>query len=71
MKDFEPFHSVCSFLSYMLKAPLVPQGTPIVNALFKQRAALENLFKACVGLAAESHLGLEHKAFHSCAPKSQ
>jgi myo-inositol-1-phosphate synthase len=30
------FHSVLSLLSYMLKAPLVPSGTPVINALFKQ-----------------------------------
>jgi myo-inositol-1-phosphate synthase len=34
---FEPFHPVLSYLSYLLKAPLVPSGTPIVNALFAQR----------------------------------
>jgi len=69
MADFDTFHSVCSVLSYMLKAPLVPQGAPIVNALFKQRAAMENLFRACIGLAPENHLGLEHKAFHTKAAK--
>lgn len=64
MTDYETFHSVCSILSYMLKAPLVPQGVPVVNALFKQRAALENLFRACLGMAPENHMGLEYKAFH-------
>lgn len=34
---WEGFHSVLSLLSYMLKAPLVPPGTPVVNALFAQR----------------------------------
>lgn len=65
MAEFDTFHAVCAVLSYMLKAPLVPQGAPIVNALFKQRAAMENLFRACIGLAPENHLGLEHKAFHT------
>lgn len=34
---WEGFHPVLSLLSYMLKAPLVPPGTPVVNALFAQR----------------------------------
>ncbi|KAF8115775.1 hypothetical protein N665_0025s0225 [Sinapis alba] len=29
----------------------VPPGTPVVNALSKQRAMLENILRACVGLA--------------------
>ena len=43
--DFKSFHSVLSVLSYMLKAPLTPPGTPVVNALAKQRAALTNIFR--------------------------
>lgn len=62
-KDFSKFHSVLSILSYMLKAPLTPPGTPIVNALAKQRAALSNIFRACVGLEPESDMTLEHKLF--------
>ncbi|PRP76070.1 inositol-3-phosphate synthase [Planoprotostelium fungivorum] len=60
MTDFESFHPVLSILSYLCKAPIVPQGAPIVNALFKQRANIENLLKACVGLPPDSNLGLEH-----------
>ncbi|CAM9564696.1 unnamed protein product, partial [Phaeothamnion confervicola] len=37
--EWESFHTVLSLLSYMLKAPLVPPGTPVVNALFAQRQA--------------------------------
>lgn len=48
-EDFKGFHSVLSVLSYMLKAPLTPPGTPVVNALAKQRSALVNIMKACVG----------------------
>eukprot|EP01135_Chromosphaera_perkinsii_P007821 Nk52_evm13s1020 gene=Nk52_evmTU13s1020 len=62
--DYETFHSVLSILSYLIKAPLVPSGTPVVNALFKQRCAIENLLRACIGMAPENHMGLEHKAFH-------
>ncbi|KAI9767780.1 MAG: Myo-inositol-1-phosphate synthase [Geoglossum simile] len=60
-KDYKGFHSVLSILSYMLKAPLTPPGTPVINALAKQRAALTNIFRACVGLEPESDMTLEHK----------
>lgn len=61
--DYKSFHSVLSILSYMLKAPLTPPGTPVVNALAKQRGALTNIFRACVGLEPESDMTLEHKLF--------
>ncbi|KAI2463793.1 myo-inositol-1-phosphate synthase [Annulohypoxylon bovei var. microspora] len=61
--DYKGFHSVLSILSYMLKAPLTPPGTPVVNALAKQRGALTNIFRACVGLEPESDMTLEHKLF--------
>jgi myo-inositol-1-phosphate synthase len=61
--DFGGFHSVLSILSYMLKAPLTPTGTPVINALAKQRAALTNIFRACVGLEPENDMTLEHKLF--------
>ncbi|KAH7113878.1 hypothetical protein B0J11DRAFT_142428 [Dendryphion nanum] len=57
------FHSVLSILSYMLKAPLTPTGTPVINALAKQRAALTNIFRATVGLEPENDMTLEHKLF--------
>ncbi|KAK4217160.1 putative myo-inositol-1-phosphate synthase [Rhypophila decipiens] len=60
---YQSFHSVLSVLSYMLKAPLTPPGTPVVNALAKQRAALTNIFRACIGLEPESDMTLEHKLF--------
>lgn len=44
-QEFQSFHPVLSLLSYLLKAPLVPCGTPIVNALFKQRSCIENIFR--------------------------
>nr|XP_054757855.1 inositol-3-phosphate synthase 1-A-like [Lytechinus pictus] len=43
--EYQQFHSVLSILSYLCKAPLVPSGTPLVNALFKQRACIENIFR--------------------------
>jgi len=45
------------------QAPLTPPGTPVVNALAKQRGALTNIFRACVGLQPESDMTLEHKLF--------
>jgi len=60
-KSFQNFHPILSALSYLLKAPLVPDGTPIVNSLNRQRAALENIFRACVGLPPNNHMLLEQK----------
>ncbi|KAI9838397.1 MAG: hypothetical protein M1819_005666 [Sarea resinae] len=62
-EEYKGFHSVLSILSFMLKAPLTPPGTPVVNALAKQRSALTNIFRACVGLEPESDMTLEHKLF--------
>jgi len=61
MAEWASFHPIMSILSYLIKAPLVPPGAPVVNALFKQRACIENLFRACVGLPADNHMLLEHK----------
>ncbi|KAF3536738.1 hypothetical protein F2Q69_00018645 [Brassica cretica] len=58
---FHSFHPVATLLSYLSKAPLVPPGTPVVNALSKQRAMLENILRACVGLAPENNMILEYK----------
>jgi len=63
-EDYEKFHPVQSILSYLLKAPLVPEGTPVVNALMKQRACMENIFRACIGLPPENNMLLEHKVRH-------
>jgi len=60
-EEYERLHSVLSILSYMLKAPLVPNNTPVVNALFAQRECIVNLFRACLGLPAENHMSLENK----------
>ncbi|CAM8947183.1 unnamed protein product [Rhodiola kirilowii] len=58
---FHSFHPVATILSYLSKAPLVPPGTPVVNALSKQRAMLENIMRACVGLAPENNMIMEYK----------
>ena len=43
------------------KAPLVPPGTPVVNALFTQREAIVNFLRACIGLPAENHMAFDHR----------
>ena len=60
-QELQPFHPVAALLSYLTKAPLVPPGTPVVNALAKQRAMLENVMRACVGLQPENNMMLEFK----------
>lgn len=62
-QEWKSFHSVLSILSYMLKAPMTPAGTPVVNALAKQRGALVNILRACIGLDPENDMTLEHKLF--------
>eukprot|EP00428_Durinskia_dybowskii_P067740 CAMPEP_0170386878 /NCGR_PEP_ID=MMETSP0117_2-20130122/17268_1 /TAXON_ID=400756 /ORGANISM="Durinskia baltica, Strain CSIRO CS-38" /LENGTH=535 /DNA_ID=CAMNT_0010642727 /DNA_START=36 /DNA_END=1643 /DNA_ORIENTATION=- len=58
---FERFHCVNSLLSYLLKAPMVPPGTPVVNALAAQRQCIINVFRACVGLPPDNYMLLEHR----------
>jgi len=60
-KEFQNFHPVLSILSYLCKAPLVPQDAPCVNALFKQRACIDNILRACVGLAPENNMRLQYQ----------
>ncbi|XP_046751060.1 inositol-3-phosphate synthase 1-B [Diprion similis] len=59
--NFITFHPILSILSYLCKAPLVPQGAPVINALFKQRAAIENILRACLSLPPENSMLLEHR----------
>ena len=58
---YQSFNSVLSILSYMLKAPLVPQGTPVINALSKQRNAMENIFRSCIGLQPNNDMMFENR----------
>jgi myo-inositol-1-phosphate synthase len=60
-EEYEQFHPVLSLLSYLLKAPLVPKGAQVNNALASQRAAIINIFRACVGLAPDNHMVLEQR----------
>lgn len=61
MKDFDKLNSILSILSYFLKAPLVPKGTPVINALFKQRSCLVNFLRICAGLKPQDDLLLDQK----------
>ncbi|CCW68260.1 unnamed protein product [Phytomonas sp. Hart1] len=56
---FEHMDTVLSILSYFLKAPQVPKGTPVINALNRQKQSIENFLRALVGLPADSGMFLE------------
>eukprot|EP00494_Astrolonche_serrata_P031389 UN31658 len=60
-KEYESFNSILSILSYLLKAPMTGKTEPVVNALAAQRACIENILKALVGLHSENNMMLEHK----------
>ncbi|XP_074834290.1 inositol-3-phosphate synthase 1 [Carettochelys insculpta] len=64
--EFQNFHSILSLLGFLFKAPLVPEGAPVVNALFRQRSCIENILRACVGLPPQNHMLLEHKMQRPC-----
>lgn len=68
--EYESFRSVLSILSYLCKAPLVPEGTPVVNSLFRQRTAIENILRACIGLPPTSHMALEQR-FNISTPSAE
>ena len=58
-KEWQPFHPVLGILGYLLKAPIAPRGAPVINALGRQRACLEGVLRACVGLKPASQMRLE------------
>ncbi|XP_067654716.1 inositol-3-phosphate synthase 1-B-like [Haliotis asinina] len=66
--EFQNFNAVLSILSFLCKAPLVPRGTPLVNALFRQRACIENIFRACIGLSPVNNMLMEYKHEHIDVP---
>lgn len=59
--EYKSFHSVLSVLSYWLKAPLTVPGKQAINGLNKQRAAIENLLRAFIGLPANNEMRLEER----------
>lgn len=61
MSEFGRFDPVLSILSYLLKAPMVSPGTPVVNALMKQQRCITNILCACAGLPPDTDMLLEHK----------
>jgi len=58
---YHQMNTVLSVLSYLLKAPFVPEKTPVVNALNRQRSCIENILRALVGLPPEHSMLLEAK----------
>ncbi|KAH7702754.1 Protein INOS-1 [Aphelenchoides avenae] len=56
---YESFHSVLSLLALMLKAPVVPQQTPVCNAFMRQFTALTKLLTVCAGVSSDCDLQLE------------
>ena len=60
-EDLHAMHPVAVLLSYLTKAPLVPDGSPVINALARQRAMLENVMRACIGLPPDNNMMLEFK----------
>ena len=59
--EYQPFEPVLSILSYLLKAPMVMPGTPVVNALMKQHRCITNILSACAGLSMDTDMLLEYK----------
>lgn len=59
--SFEKMRCVLSILSFLAKQPLVSDGEPVVNSLFKQRECIVNILRACAGLPPDNHMLLEHK----------
>lgn len=68
---FEKFDAILTMLSFLLKAPLVPEDSPLVNALFKQRACIENILRACVGLPPINDMLLQHKTINYLTKKQK
>ncbi|ANZ75911.1 BA75_01986T0 [Komagataella pastoris] len=59
--EYESLHSVLSFLSYWLKAPLTRPGYQAINGLNKQRAGLDNFLRMLIGLPTQNELRFEER----------
>ncbi|CAJ0958840.1 unnamed protein product, partial [Mesorhabditis belari] len=57
--EWQQFHEVLSLLSLLLKAPVVPPGTPVSNAFMRQYGSITKLVTACAGIASDTELQLE------------
>ena len=60
-QDYSTMDPVLSVLGFYMKIPRTSPEEPIVNALGRQKACIENLLRALVGLPPESSLLLEKK----------
>ncbi|CAG9331164.1 unnamed protein product [Blepharisma stoltei] len=60
-EEFSRMHPILSILSFLLKSPQVPEGSPVVHSLFNQRYSITNFIRALVGLPPETFMLLEHK----------
>lgn len=60
-ESYSGMETAMSVLGFYMKIPRTPPGEPIVNALGRQKACIENMLRALVGLPPESHLLLETK----------
>jgi myo-inositol-1-phosphate synthase len=60
LADYQKIETVLSICSYLMKAPMVPQGTPVINALFKQHRKITNLLCAALGMSPDDDMLLEH-----------
>uniref|UniRef100_A0A0K0EY20 Inositol-3-phosphate synthase n=1 Tax=Strongyloides venezuelensis TaxID=75913 RepID=A0A0K0EY20_STRVS len=57
--QLEKFDTVLSLLSLMLKAPVVPEGSPVINAFMKQFNAVTKLLTICAGVDSDIDCQLE------------
>lgn len=60
-ESYAGMESAMSVLGFYMKIPRTPHKEPIINALARQKACIENLLRALVGLQPESHMLLETK----------
>ncbi|KAI0563789.1 myo-inositol 1-phosphate synthase [Gracilaria domingensis] len=58
---YSGMESALSVLGFYMKIPRTPDGEPIVNALGRQKACIENMLRALVGLQPEHNMLLETK----------
>ncbi|VDO79640.1 unnamed protein product [Heligmosomoides polygyrus] len=65
--QFHSFHEVLSLLSLLLKAPVVPPGTPVSNAFMRQFASLTKLITVLAGIASDTDMQIE---FFTQLPKA-
>lgn len=69
-EEFQSFHSILALLAFLCKAPLVPPGTPVINAFFRQRACIENIMRYEGGMDTLSSLAaLKNKTVLICFGK--